>query len=120
MKNEEYVRRIGVLYDQIMKLRKDDDYVVNQSQMEKFVDVYDFFQDMGEKCDGDIEKPNLAPKECHGGVTARFFVFDVWGVDIPRFSQIINHLSALSIDAEEDGRICISVTVPDVFIKKNS
>ena len=116
MTSEEYVRRLGVLYERIMSLRNDDDYVINQPQMDKLIEVLDFFLDSAKKNNGEVEPVALVPREEHGGVTATFIVFDVYGEDIKKFCKVIGYVSALGIDSMLDGRVCISVTVPNVFV----
>ena len=116
--DEEYVRRIGILYNQIMNLRKDDDYVVCRQQLDKFVEVLNFFIDMAEKSNGEVEPIELTPKEEVGGITATFLVFDLYGDDVQRFSKVISNCSAVTIDATADSRVCISVTVSQVFVHK--
>lgn len=116
MTGEEYVRRLGVLYDEILRLRKDDDYAVNQPQMDKLVAVLNFFLDAASELDGKVEPVMLAPKEEHGGVTATFLVFDIYGDKVQRFCDVMRHTSAITIDSADEG-ICISCTVPDVFVK---
>ena len=118
MTNEEYVKRLGEMYNKIVALRTNDDYVVNHEQMEKLADVMGFFTDMSQKQNGEIEPIALSPKEEHGGVTAKFLVFDVYGEDLKRFCEVLQKTSAMSIDSEESGRVCISVTVPNVFVPK--
>lgn len=117
MTNEEYVARLGILYNKIMSLRKDSDYVVNQSQMDKLVQVLEFFIDEAKKQDGTIEPIRLVPREEHGGVTATFLVFDIYGDTVQRFCDVMRHTSAITIDSCTDG-ICISCTVPEVFVHK--
>lgn len=119
MTDEEYVARMTQLYGMVLKLRKDDSYAVNQPQMDKLVKVLNFFLDAARKNHGRVEPVKLTPKEEHGGVTATFIVFDIYGDDIGRFSEIVSYLSALTIDGTEDG-ICISVTVPEVFVPKET
>lgn len=116
--DEEYVRRLGVLYNQIMSLRKDNDYVVCRSQLDKFVEVLNFFIDMAEKSNGHVEPVELTPKEEVGGITAKFLVFDLYGDDVQRFSQILSYCSAVTIDADLESRVCISLTVSQVFVHK--
>lgn len=119
MNNEEYVRRLGQLYNEVMSLRKDEDYVVNQAQMEKFIDVLDFFRDMvSDDSDGEITDIDLAPKEENGGITATFIVFDVYGENVKRYCDVMRHCSAIGIEARLNDKICISVTVPEVFKHK--
>lgn len=117
MENEEYVRRLGFLYEKVMSLRKDEDYVVYQPQMNKLIEVLEFFLNTAKECSGEVEPVMLSPREEHGGVTATFLVFDIYGEGIQQFCNVIRHCSVLTIDSTTDG-ICISVTVPNVFIHK--
>ena len=119
MTDIEYVKRITQLYGAVLSLRKDDNYVVNQPQMDKFVEVLDFFMNAARKSNGNVEPVKLTPKEEHGGVTATFIVFDIYGEDIEKYCKVISYTSAITIDGTEDG-ICISVTVPEVFVPKNT
>lgn len=115
MNDVEYVRRLGVLYQEVLKLRKNDEYRINQIQMDKFTKVLDFF--MKHTIDDDYVDPvDIAPEELHGGVTAVFVVFDVCGDEVLEFCEVMKACSAITIDSLEDGRICISCTVPDVFV----
>ena len=118
MTNEEYVRRLGALYNKVLSLKSDDDYIVNQPQMNKLIDAIKFFSDTAEVLDGELDPVFLTPREEHGGVTATFLVFDVAGDDCKQFAKVIENASAVSIDSLEDGRISISITIPQVFIKR--
>ena len=115
MTNEEYVKRITQLYNKVLSMKKDGDYAVNQPQMDKLVEVLNFFLDTAKKSNGNVEPVKLTPKEEHGGVTATFIVFDIYGDDIQKYCDVMRHTSAITIDGTEDG-ICISVTVPEVFV----
>lgn len=116
--NEEYVAKLGALYKKVMSFRKDSDYIVNQPQMDKLVKVLEFFLEMARKSNGKVEPVELIPREEHGGVTATFLVFDIYGDDIGRFCDVMRFTSAITIDSVIDEGICISCTVPDVFIHK--
>lgn len=118
MTNEEYVRRLGTLYSKVLDLRKDSDYIVNQSQMDKLVAVLEFFLDTAKALDGKVEPVRLKPREEHGGVTATFLVFDLFDDKVVRFCDVMKACSAITIDATTDGEVCISCTVPNVFIHK--
>lgn len=115
MTDTEYIQRLGIIYQEVLKLRKNDHYRINQTQMDKFVKVLDFF--MKHTIEDDYVEPvNIAPEELHGGVTAVFVVFDVSGQEVQEFCNVMRDCSAISIDSLEDGRICISCTIPDVFV----
>ena len=113
--NEEYVKRLGQLYEKVLSLRDDDNYVINQPQMDKLIEVLNFFLDAAQKCNGKVEPVKLTPRAEHGGVTATFLVFDIYGEDIQKYCKVMSYTSAITIDATEDG-ICMSVTVPEVFV----
>lgn len=117
--DEEYVRRLGMMYDKILSLRKDSDYVVNQPQMDRLVELLDYFLTKAKVLDGEVQKVNLKPAEIHGGVTAHFLVFDTHGEDVQKFCKVLSYCSAIGIDALESGDVCIDCTIPDVFIPKS-
>lgn len=117
MSDQEYIQRLGVLYDKVMSMRKDEDYVINQPQMTHLVDVIEFFLDAAKECDGKVDPVLLTPREEHGGVTATFVVFDIYGDNIQKFCNVVQHCSALTIDSTTRG-VCISVTIPNVFVHK--
>lgn len=119
MEDRKFVERLGELYNSVMDMRTDDDYVVNQPQMEKFVDVVEFFMEMANKNDGELQPLKLSPKRENAGVTATFILFDVYGDDIAKFSDCIRKVSAFSINPTINEKVCISVTVPEVFRPKN-
>ena len=117
--DEEYVRRLGMMYEKILSLRQDSDYVVNQPQMDKLVELLDYFIKMTKQMDGTVAPMNLKPSEEHGDITARFWFFSVAGADIMRFCKVIQYCSALSVDAVDTGEVRISCTIPNVFVPKS-
>lgn len=119
LNNEEYVKRLGQLYEKVLSLRDDDNYVINQPQMDKLIEVLNFFLDAAQKCNGKVEPVKLTPRAEHGGVTATFLVFDIYGEDIQKYCKVMSYTSAITIDATDEG-ICMSVTVPEVFVPVES
>lgn len=115
--DEEFVRLLGTLYYYDLSQRKDEDYVVNKPQMDKLSEIMEFFHKISPVCDGKIEPIKLSPREMHGGVSATFLVFNVYGEQIEEFCRLMSYTSAISIEEHKDG-VYISVTVPNVFIKK--
>ena len=63
--NEEYVKRLGQLYEKVLSLRDDDNYVINQPQMDKLIEVLNFFLDAAQKCNGKVEPVKLTPRAEH-------------------------------------------------------
>ena len=117
MTNEEYVRRIGIMYEKILKLCKSSDYIANQPQMEKLVNIYKLFLEIAEDGFDEVEPYLTDPKEKHGGVTAYFVALDIYGDMVKRFTDAISECSAVGIDVVND-RVCISCTVPDCFVPR--
>lgn len=119
---DEQMRRLGAIYEEIMALRSDDEYAVNPTQLQKLVDVINFFLDIKEKDEDEDMKVDVSessPKYEHGGVTVSFWAFDICGDDIQRFCNVIRYTSALSIDATTEGFVRLSVTIPNVFVPVN-
>lgn len=117
MTNEEYVRKLGIMYQKILDARSDEDFIVNQPQMDKLMKIVEFFVDATMRLKGSVEKVDIAPREEHGGVTARFIIFTVRGDTVQKFCDVMRFCSAISIDSTDEG-ICISCTVPNVFVHK--
>ena len=118
MTNEEYVRRIDIMYEKILELRKSGDYIVNQPQMDKIVDIYKLFLEIADDGPDEVEPFLMDPKEEHGGVTAHFVVFDVYGDMVKRFTDALSVCSAIGIDVA-NGKVCISCTVPNCFVLRS-
>ena len=115
MENINCIKNIVRLYESTLAIKKDEDYTVNQAQMAKFIELWNFFVNQTKKSSGSIEAIELSPKVEHGGITACFTVFDVYGKELRHFCELMSYASAVTIDATTDG-ICISVTVPEVFV----
>lgn len=116
MKNEEYLCKVGNYYRNVMQLRKDSDYVVNQSGMDKLNKIVDFFEETAKELDGNIERPMLIPSQTSGDVTAYFPVFYIHSAKVERFCNLMRECSAISVDSTVDGKVCISCTVPHVYV----
>ena len=100
--------------------RNDDDYVFNREQGMHLLDAYEFFLDLAEKCHGTVKPLELRPREEVAYISATFRVFDLSGMEIIRFCQVILYASAFGIDSLSDGRVCIELTFPGVFVRKEA
>ncbi len=119
LSDAEIVARLSALYKIVMSFRKDDDYEVNQDQMDKLCKLYRFFLDAAGSLGGKVDSCKLVPREEHSGVTATFLVFDLYGTQVPAFCEVLKECSAVTIDTVNDS-ICISCTIPNVFKKKTN
>jgi len=117
--DEWFIKKFGQIYERVMELRENNDYVVNPGQMDKFLDLISFFMSKASKYDDDfVEIEKNDPKQEFGGVTATFVVFDLHGAaEVQGFCKVLKCCSAISIEATSDGMVCISCTVPDVFVR---
>ena len=122
MGNSKYdlVGQFGRIYQSIMAIRKNDDYVVNPVQMDKFLDLVSFFcRKADEEPDDFVDTTGFQPKEENGDVTAVFQVFDIWGDEVPEFCEVLKACSVVTIDANTNSQVCINCTVPGVFVHKH-
>ncbi|MBQ7541584.1 MAG: hypothetical protein IJT44_04765 [Clostridia bacterium] len=95
-----------------------EDYEVNPPQMDRFLETLSFFRDAVQRLGGEIEPFRIDPRAQHAGFTAVFSVFDLYGLHILDFGRILPYLSAFSVDGD-DGRVFVSLTVPNVYMRKN-
>lgn len=111
---------LELLQDAIKEIgeRNDADYIPNKPQMKKLAEAYRFFIEHADENNGRVDTLKLIPKMKHGGITAYFYVFAPFGEDFETFKRIVQNSSALSIDANVDGEVCISLNIPDVFVKR--
>lgn len=117
--DEEFCYIFGKKYSEFLEEQKDEDYQINRPQWLKLLKVLKFFCDLTQKTNGRVERCEVRPREQHGGVTAYFTVLDIHANDIPAFCEALSFTTAITIDATADGRICVSVSVPYVFVKKD-
>ena len=112
------VGEFGRVYATIMALRKNSDYVVNPEQMDKFLDLVNFFCKKADEGDGVVDASSFEPKEENGDVTATFQVFDIWGKEVPAFCDVLRECSVVTIDPGPGDKVCINCTIPEVFVHK--
>ena len=79
MSPQDYVKCFGKLYLDSIALRSDDDYEVNEPQMDRFLDILSLFNEIKTVCGGTIHDLRFSPREEHGGITATFPLFDIYG-----------------------------------------
>lgn len=116
--DEEFCRMFGSVWESIIDERNDSDYVINRPQWMKMLRVLKYFEDLTQACNGELEPTVVQPKLEHGGVTAYFRVVDLQERDIPSFCRALQMTNAITIDTTTDGRVCVSVSIPNVFVHK--
>lgn len=116
--DEEEVTALAEFYSQVMSQRNDEDYIVNPLQMNKLLKAA-LFLDKAAKADGGKLLPIiLSPKEEHGYLSAEFTVFHLSGEKAAEFLNILVNASAFTVDTNLDNNVCVSVTIPNVFVRK--
>ena len=105
-------------FEEEMASRKDEDFEVNDPQMDKFAAVYRFFAKTAKDNHCIIEPIKYSPKEEVGRISVHFNLLYLTPREIKEFAQIISYTSAIEIFAQVDGSVCVSVNVPNVFKKK--
>ena len=119
MSDVDFCKMIADYYDEYLANEKDEDYVINPPQWENLLTITEYFQKLAAKCGGVFEPDPIVPKAMRGGVTVTLTMLDLGDVkEISEFCLAILKADAVCIDALIDGRICISVSVPYVFVKK--
>jgi len=98
--------------------RDDDDFEVNPPQFNIFIRVLTTIWDLLDEDDRVIEETRLIPKECVGGLTISFELLWVKREQIARLTDVLSDACAISLHATTDGRVVLSLNVPDVFRKK--
>ena len=104
---------------EIMDSRSNEDYIVNQPQMDKFLEVLAFFIEGSKNNSCEIKSVSLEPKEENASLTAEYIVFDIWGKSHNRFQEVLKHTTAFSVDATLAHRVRVSLTVPEVFVRND-
>lgn len=81
MNDEWFVKRFGQIYDAVLALRKNEDFVVNPKQMDRFLDLVNFFLHNTDE-DDVVEIEKTEPKQGFCGVTASFLVMTIRGDNV--------------------------------------
>ena len=104
----------------ILYSRSNSDFEINEPQFEKFKEVLNFFTALAQENKNTRVAVELEPKQTVGGLTCTTYLLDFYGKQMEEFNKLLSYCCAVTIDALLDGRVCISVNVPDVYVKKKS
>ena len=105
-------------FDAEIASRKDEDYEVNQPQMDKFTELCRFFIRIAKDTHAKIEPIKYSPREEHGDLVVYFHLLYIYGIDVQDFTKVMSYTSAFDISAFTDGTVCMSMKVPNIFKKK--
>lgn len=116
MDSEKALRIFAKYINECEDKRNDDDYIMNRPQWIKLLTVMNYFDSLRGEC----EPCYIRPSDQNGGVTAYFTLVDLRNKEeVQRFCNVLSLTDALCIDSTIDGKACISVTVSDVFVKRD-
>lgn len=118
LSDEEFARRFKAACEEEMRRTDTDDLMIDPVQLSKLNDLVGFFKKAAKDLGGRIVSIDLNPVLPPNGVTANFVVFDLAGDDVKRFCDVVRECSAISMDVTDTDEICISCTIPGVFIHK--
>jgi hypothetical protein len=117
MTDYEFAKQFQDEFDRRMAALHDENFIVDPAQQQKLLAIVLQFYRLTKEIGGRIDDYELIPRMQHGGVTATFPIVDLSGKSVRDFCNALAEASAISMDAADDG-VCISVTVPYVFIEK--
>lgn len=118
LNNEEFVKKFGTDYLSVLDKATAMRYDINEEQFQKLYDLAEFIKKYVDDNGGRVDLINLDPREIHSGITAYFVVFDLAGDDLARFCKVLSDASAVSFDCTQDEEVCVSITIPNVFVKQ--
>lgn len=118
----EYIRRSFTNYFKTIIQENEEDYVANLVQMKKFIKIINFLECHSD-VDDEVTVRNTLKSEKKGYIDVIFYYFNVNGATrrtqfFEEFSELIQEASELNINALEDGRVKVSITVPNIYIHR--
>lgn len=114
------VRQMAKDIVKYLNSRSNSDFEINDTQFKKFKEVLNFFTTLAQENKNTKVDVFLEPKQTVGGLTCTTYLLDFYGKQMEEFNKLLSYCCAVTIDALLDGRVCISVNVPDVFVEKKT
>lgn len=111
-------RMAGDLRTQALAELRNEDFEVDEEGMRHFTELASFMAKTAKENDGRIELDLHEPKEGIAGLNAYFRVFWLMGDKLRTFCKLLVWASSWSIDALEDGTVCISIRFVGVYREK--
>ncbi|MEG1726244.1 MAG: hypothetical protein RR313_12710 [Anaerovoracaceae bacterium] len=114
MQKDKTIQKVTSLYKHYIEQQSDYNYVVNEDQFHSLCKSVDNMKKISDKLGGEMKHIELRPREIVGGITVIVPILDLFGETLQAFTEVLKTASAVGIDIQ-DGKICVSVTMPDIF-----
>lgn len=119
----EYIKRTFTNHFETISQGSEEDYVINLIQMKKLVKIINFLECHGDE-DVKVTVRNTLKREKHGYIDVTFYDFNIIGAKrralfFEKFSELIQEASELNINAIEDGRVKLSITISNIYIHRS-
>lgn len=105
-------------YQEILEESDDEDFEINQPQYQKFIALCAYFTKYVKSYGGKIEDIKLSPREEVGDITVFIPNLYLECEEVERFCAALGYCSTFTIDAGDNGKFCLSATVPYAFKEK--
>ena len=119
MDDFEFAKRFQGGLEKYLQETSDEDFTLNPPQALAFSTLVCRLKALAQKTDGTVEPIHLVPRLGYGDVTAYLPLLALQGEEVHKLCCALRCATAVTVDALIDGNICISITVPDVFIEKS-
>ena len=120
LSDQEVLELIYEAYREELNRRDPDAYEVNAEQMDKFTSAYSFFFRLAKAGRASIEPIRFSLPETSGGIVVYTHYLDFYGMELIEFCEVLLNTSAVDFTPMIDGRIMISMTIPQIFKLKSN
>ena len=118
MSDYEFAVFFTKLYDDEMKSRNPEDYVVNPQQMRRMISTYQYFTKMAQKHNWTVSPFKIDPIKVHGEIEVDFNLMWLEEDELREFLEVMSHTNGFTIDATLDGVVHLSLMIPDIYTKR--
>ena len=99
--------------------RDNADYMLNFTQAQKLFEIVRFAKTIGKGVQNVDCEVKLIPKETCGGINIITDILSFNGEkETQEIARLLSYASAWTVNTMADERVCLSITVPNVYIHK--
>lgn len=120
LNDREYLRRAWRVFQEEVSRRNNNDYIINEEQMEKLFSTIQFANFMVNRWgNGAVRTSSLEPRFKNGDVIVKCITFPVDENEMPAFRTILSYCSGFNVEPVLDDKVELTFTIPDVFKLKS-